>query len=117
MALRHGPRTPPPRPPVSSQKRPDSDRKCELTAATPSLSPLPAPSAVAATATACQGRGRDGRVPFTSGRRLRPTPRPPGTPLQLQALQLQQLLQPEAAVLTAVAGLAEAAERGERVEG
>src|SRR5207253_9167252 len=37
--------------------------------------------------------------------------------LQLQALDLQQLLDPVAAVLAAVAGLAVAAERRQRVEG
>ena len=39
------------------------------------LRPLPAPSAVSATATACQGRGRDGRVPFSSGRQLPAAPK------------------------------------------
>jgi hypothetical protein len=41
-----------------------------------SLDTLPALSAVSATATACQGRGRDGRVPFSFGRQL-PSQAPP----------------------------------------
>src|ERR1700733_11981638 len=39
-------------------------------------STLPALPAVSATATACQGRGRDGRVPFSFGRELSPAARP-----------------------------------------
>ena len=41
-----------------------------------SLCPLPAPPAVSATATACQGRGRDGRVPYPGASFKRPHPCP-----------------------------------------
>ena len=54
------PATPPSRPPQASPA---------------SLAPLPDLPAVSATATACQGRGRDGRVPFL-GRQLQAAPNP-----------------------------------------
>jgi hypothetical protein len=57
------PMTPPTRPPRASPA---------------SLTPLLAPPAVSATATACQGRGRDGRVPFLGRQLAQAASRSPG---------------------------------------